>query len=357
MLIVLLKGGSHLSNENDVFSFDLNESLYFEKGQEVSEMLGISLEPEISIQSFRDYVSIRGVIELQGEYRKNVSQDEQVEEPLDIHENHSWRYLERIEDKDNQHAVFSHRFPVEISVPSYRVTNMDDISVSIETFDYELPADNQLILTSTVEIYGISEEERSQEAIAEKDAEEMIRNISEDEEKSFEFEFKKEPSSERLLAVESENVADQPATQIEQREEVHETSEITEEETDEDDRWKYNKTQSVADFLKTDHDEVISSEEAEVTDEIEVSESDHETEASVNEEERETNYLEGLFNRHESEEEYVQMRIYIVQEADTLEIISERYEVPELQLLKQNRLEDDHLSEGQLLSIPFKSEE
>ena len=67
----VLEGGTNLLSENSVFRFELNESLYFEKGQEVAEIMGISLEPEISIQEFSDYVSIRGVVELQGSYQKN----------------------------------------------------------------------------------------------------------------------------------------------------------------------------------------------------------------------------------------------------------------------------------------------
>lgn len=346
-------------NKNDIFSFDLHESLYFEKGQEVSEVLSISLEPEISIQSFQDYVSIRGVIELQGEYLKSEVFDEKTEESLDIHDNHSLRYLEKVVDKDDHQAAFSHRFPVEISVPSYRVIDMNDISVSIETFDYEVPVDNQLIVTSTIEIYGISNDERSKDA-----PDEQQENDVSEEEALFEFEFRKEPNNEKLIAVD-------PVAPFEERKEVNESLETEEEEVGDDGRLKFKQTQSLEDFFKADDKDIIADkkatdvdvnvqedEEAKIVEEsVEVHEEVNEAEEATNVEvTRDMNLLENLFGDVDAEEMYTQMRICIVQEQDTLEIISERYQIPKLQLLKQNRLEDDHLSEGQLLSIPFKTE-
>src|SRR5699024_11969838 len=154
----MLKGGSRLGNEQEVFRFDLNESLYFEKGQEVGEMTGISLDPDISIQPFNDYVSIRGVIELSGSYQREVSAHEEDESAFDFDDYHSKRYVEKVVGLDDDQAEFTHRFPVEISVPAYRVTDMDDVTVGIESFDYEIPDQNQLKLNSTIEIYGISDE-------------------------------------------------------------------------------------------------------------------------------------------------------------------------------------------------------
>lgn len=69
-----------LSADQSVFSFELNETLYFEKGQEIEELRGISLEPEITIQTNEDYISIRGVIELTGNYKKATTIEDRLEE-------------------------------------------------------------------------------------------------------------------------------------------------------------------------------------------------------------------------------------------------------------------------------------
>ncbi len=66
-------------------------------------------------------------------------------------------------------------------------------------------------------------------------------------------------------------------------------------------------------------------------------------------------YLADMF-RSDEEEQYAKMRLCIVQETDTVESIAERYDITALQLLKQNRLEDESLQEGQLLYIPQKKE-
>ena len=84
-------------------------------------MRTISLDPEILIQSFHEYISIRGVIELSGEYVK-VSSDENEEEPLSrLEEMDAKRYVENVTETEDGFAEFFHRFPVEISVPAYRV--------------------------------------------------------------------------------------------------------------------------------------------------------------------------------------------------------------------------------------------
>src|SRR5690625_5839752 len=101
-------------------------------------MLGISLELEISIQQFNEYVSIRGVIELHGEYQKVPANEDNKPDLLELEDNHSYRYLEKIKDTAAGRAEFLHRFPVEISVPTYRIPDINILSVRIDTFYYNI---------------------------------------------------------------------------------------------------------------------------------------------------------------------------------------------------------------------------
>lgn len=353
-----------MRNKDNVFSFELNESLHFEKGQEVSEMVSISLEPEISIQSFQDYVSIRGVIELEGEYVKKSDDSESIvtDKTDDIN------FIEKVAEKDD-YTIFSHRFPVEISVPVYRVHHMDDISVHIETFDYELPTGDQLILTSTIEILGIHSEEAPDPPVSSQLPDEPLEQAKGIEGESFEFELKPEKFEKQLMDIDQKEAIEEKQVDPE-AEKIEEP--IEESKKENNSRWKHKQSQSLEEFMQTndEENEEISipvgekiqddvkklhivdeqSEEEEIDDEDEVEESPSEEPLHIN-------YLDDLFTDKESEDKYTKMRICIVQEKDTLETISERYEIPKLQLLKQNRLEDDQLSEGQLLSIPIKSEE
>lgn len=61
-------------SQNNRLQFSVEESIYFKNGQEVSELLSISLDPDILVQEVNDYVSIRGSLELTGEY--NINQEE-----------------------------------------------------------------------------------------------------------------------------------------------------------------------------------------------------------------------------------------------------------------------------------------
>lgn len=63
---------------NHRLQFSVEESICFQKGQEVSELLSISLDPDIRVQEVNDYVSIKGSLELTGEY--NIDHSSHFEE-------------------------------------------------------------------------------------------------------------------------------------------------------------------------------------------------------------------------------------------------------------------------------------
>lgn len=367
-----MKGGRDLSDDQNVFRFDLNESLYFEKGQEVAEMIGISLDPEISIQSYDDYVSIRGVIELVGEYRKSPSYlQEDKDEVLYFNDNHSKRFIEVVEDTVDDRAIFSHRFPVEISVPAYRINDINDVNVNIESFDYELPSEDQLIIKSKVDIYGIHDESQPLRSVEED--QNMTEDGALDIEESLGETFQFDVTEQREIDDEIEQRSDQEVLDRPQTDELEEI-EVSQDEPDdekESGRWK-TKTQTFDEFFSknVDSDEdgmdvALHEDHAEDFDE-ELDFADHEESTSDYDEDddrendqspKDVNYLASIFRNEEDEEEikYTKMRLCIVQADDTLEKIAERYKVTTMQLLKKNALEDDNVNEGQLLYIPSKN--
>jgi len=56
-----------------------------------------------------------------------------------------------------------------------------------------------------------------------------------------------------------------------------------------------------------------------------------------------------------SEDQFTKIKVYIVQNGDSLEKLSHRYEVPVTTILRRNRLESDEISEGQVLYIPVSN--
>lgn len=370
-------------NDQETFSFELNELLYFNKGQEIVEMIGISLNPEISVQPFNDYVSIRGVIELKGEYVKAT--DSVEDDHVDLEDYHFRRHLETIEVLEPDRAIFAHRFPVEISVPAHRVDNIDDIMVSIEAFDYKIPSRQELKLTSTIEIHGVSEHIVEEQKTRAENKQESFTD------EPFNFEVKKEKEAQDTDIEEPlYELVEEPNKLELMDENVIDHSVLSEEQNDSDEaeRWKYKESQTLTEFfeekatkqeVKETEDESIkaldeeeeiieeastnSVEDLEVTDEeIVLSAEDEfssteggEDKDSVIVEVEDVSYLSDMF-RGDEEQSSTQMRVRIVQPDDTIESIAEKYNLSTLQLINKNRLEDDHIEVGQLLHIPQKQQ-
>ncbi|MEC0303843.1 LysM peptidoglycan-binding domain-containing protein [Terribacillus saccharophilus] len=144
------------SNETTPFMFDIQESLSFRADAQLQDLIGIALEPEISIQEFEHEISVRGVIELTGEYYPL----QEVAEGSAVAVSPGTREMENIEKQEAGTNTFYHRFPVEISVPKNRIKQLNDVYVTIDNFDYEVPGSNVLELHATVAIYGVLEERK-----------------------------------------------------------------------------------------------------------------------------------------------------------------------------------------------------
>src|SRR5699024_7947288 len=134
---------------------DVNETLYFEYGQEIAEMLSISLDPDISLEMFETDVQIRGLILLSGAYKRASEQEPSTK---NHHEKEFNAYIEKIMDVDEVEAHFSHRFPIDIRIPKERIDNMEDVRVKIDAFDYELPDEQTLKIKANVHIHGLRTE-------------------------------------------------------------------------------------------------------------------------------------------------------------------------------------------------------
>lgn len=359
-----MKGGYDMTEEREVFRFDLHESLYFEKGQEVSEMLSISLDPEISIQPFEDEVSIRGVIELVGEYRRHPSSTMDTEDEVSyFNHHHTKRFIEVVEHVREDLSYFSHRFPVEISIPAYRIDRIEDVTVHIESFDYELPSDHQLVIKANVDIYGIAQEAAEMRSHPK---DKSLEDVEFDQEQleldeTFQFDIKYREDHEDV--TQGDNIeTDQPI------EEEQEKIDVDEE------RWKV-KSQTFEEFFDQESNSSLPAEDEEnvphsdsdykedeekenddFIEQMDHSTDDHDNgeDELVEDEERDFDYLTALFRDHKGETTQATMRVRIVQSGDTLEEISERYNVPLMQLQRQNQLVDDEIYEGQLLYIPFQ---
>lgn len=342
-----MKGGVALSQGNQSsLRFSLEESVWFQRGQEVEELVSISLDPNITIQENDQYVMIRGSLDLTGEYKR---QSETTEEG-------QWsslqKWVQNVEEREEGLCEFSHQFPVDITIPTTRVRDLSEIDVLIDTFDYVLPERSCLKLTAELNISGLYGEQETTEVREEyEDLVELdIRNLSElnveeeqinnedeteidSEYESFEVEARKE---EKFFTepVFVESFANQPQTpEISFAAYRNQAPEVSEPEVE-----------NVVVNVEVEVDVVESPESSSSVADLPVKKK------ATN---KKSMSIAEFLARKEAEDDSAKLKVCIVQHGDTVDQIAERYQVNVQQLLKVNRLElNQDVHEGQVLYIP-----
>ncbi|MEH7649895.1 LysM peptidoglycan-binding domain-containing protein [Bacillus safensis] len=141
-------------SQNNRLQFSVEESIYFKSGQEVSELLSISLDPDILVQEVNDYVSIRGSLELTGEY--NINQEELLGELSSFP---TYREADEVKVREDGTAELLHQFPVDITIPKNKISHLNDVFVFIDAFDYQLTENRLLTIQADLAIEGLLNEE------------------------------------------------------------------------------------------------------------------------------------------------------------------------------------------------------
>ncbi|AYY28923.1 stage VI sporulation protein D [Bacillus paranthracis] len=326
-----LGGGKEVATDHSL-RFSLKESVWFQKGQEVEELLSISLDPDVEIEELDHEVIVRGQLDLTGEYV--ARQDDSAYSLRDLSPAKSIDYVETREDGVNE---LVHSFPLEISIPRNRVKVIEELYVSIEEFDYELKENGCLQLLADISITGLCDEER-------------IEDEEEEEETAY-------AELEVDSAQEDEN---RPTPQVE--EPAYKESDEWEDYAFEPFQLEERKEQEVEEEEIEEHEFVEREEEKETTPQFELfGRKDFKKEKAKKQEEQEEEtysqrdenalYLTKLFTK-EPEEEFTKLRMYFVQEGDTIESVAERYETSVQNLYRVNQTEDIYLTTGQIIYIP-----
>ncbi|MCM3111263.1 LysM peptidoglycan-binding domain-containing protein [Lederbergia lenta] len=154
-------------------TFTVEESIWFERGQEVDELISISLSPHIELLNEEDYVVLKGTLELSGEY-KHVNEENEVAFPI-----MGRQYIQSVEIRNETESEFFHQLPLDITIPKRKVKKLEDIAVDIESFDYHLSENCRLQLLADIEIRGVYEEEESILDTVEEDADDLLDHYEE----------------------------------------------------------------------------------------------------------------------------------------------------------------------------------
>ncbi|WP_078391834.1 stage VI sporulation protein D [Shouchella patagoniensis] len=411
--------------QSSTLTFSIEDSVWLNKGQQIDEILGMSLTPEIYVNQDGEHVTIKGGLRFIGEYKVEHSEEvEQPERELNVEEE-SFTELSDFRQSGEVHVTnegtgeIEHLFPIDITIPMARIQHVDDIYVEIASFDYDLPEKGCIQLTADVCISGMKSEEDSQKTIErdeyeQEDEQELVYEQEEEQvmETAFSFEaykqddsdasdvlepvnrssdsveqdivetYRSEPASEveltekDIVEIEAQTIHDEPDEEkkeeqstfeafssIMQQNEDKESVERYEEELEEETLERYEEEleeetleryeEELEEETLERHEEELEEETLERHEEVEAQvENKNETEKPIHKKARDENasYLTSMLRNEE--EQFSKWRMCIIQEADTLESIAERYELSTSQLTRYNNLASDKVEEGQILYIP-----
>ncbi|WP_163150247.1 LysM peptidoglycan-binding domain-containing protein [Anoxybacillus sp. MB8] len=296
--------------------FSIEEAIAFRREHHVDQLLSISLQPTITIEEQEDYVYIRGVLELSGEYAKR---EEDGEDDLSVE---AVRYVEHVRINDEQVGEFLHQFPIDVTVPKERIDDLEQVYVLIESFDYDL-RQHELRLIAEVAIHGIQMDDDRQ------DDEWEPYNV--DDFEPFEVVAREEVYQQEETEEDQGSIVNVPPFYMFHEESNHVEQQLLDDEQHEDKRAEEQKEEKQSFQL--------------------------EMKGRDTNEKRNENalYLTKLFGKNE-EQAFARLKICIVQQGDSLDKIAERYDVSVQQLLRTNHLESGaDIHEGQLLYIPTPS--
>lgn len=384
-----------MSQENQSYlRFSLEESVWFQKGQEVAELLSISLDPIITVLESDQYVTIRGSLELSGEYKPVEEGNSQQEENYSI-----LKFVHSVEEREEGLCEFVHRFPVDITIPNNRIQSLEELDVTVDSFDYLLPERGCLNLTAELTISGLYGEQQNapleneeqenalvygEEAANEQEYPELqplYRSPQEEQEEDWTsyqagvIPNEKQPPSEEYEPFEAE-ARKQPKEEhnveaeltIEEEGTVWENPLQSQETKVPDVSFAAQRSEQSPALPEPEYLDPIQYE----ADQVEIIENEVETEeSSSSSSSSAVNPIEALkkkitkkksmsisefLARKSDHEQLAKLKVCIVQQGDTLDSLADRYEMSIQQILKVNHLEaNQDVYEGQVLYIPVSN--
>ncbi|GAF22759.1 stage VI sporulation protein D [Bacillus sp. JCM 19047] len=362
--------------QSSALTFSIEDSVWLNKGQQIDEIIGMSLTPEISVKQMDDHVTIQGGLRFIGEYKMVEEIQEEVEEDEDASFTalSDFRQSGDIQTETEAGAgQIEHVFPIDITIPMTRIQHVDDIYVEVSSFDYDLPEKSCIQLTADVSISGVKSDEQQREI--ELVDSEYKYEVVENETESEEYESTEETAF-QFEAYQSDEAVEESQSYVEQRTEEKLEQEPRQEPEQE---LAYNHRSMEQDIVETftqsnweeeevDEDDIATvsdlndeaspayryltetSEMNELEDPVDVVE---EVTEDVGKNERDSaSYLTSMLRNED--EQFSRWKMCIIQEEETLQVIADRYELSTSQLTRYNNLDSEKVEEGQIIYIPSK---
>ena len=392
-----------MENQFTQLRFDISEKVCLHPQQPgIDALLELDLYPDVEIKDEGQHLKIQGYLRLNGVYvgEKQTASDENGT----LHSGGG-------EEETNELAYV---IPVEITLPADRA-EQSRISAEVETFDYEVLSPFELNIEAILMIDGLlperssNEEEQSAErepkypvfsgsmaqplTIAQENdqkepAEKVKANVEPFEKKQEEEakdareitemkasdereeKTKAEKEPEEALEQASKDHSPEPNNEQEEKESKEDIEEITlspkdfwyERQKSKAMEFKQEKEPAPVSITEEEQDdqktelqqqeesalEPALAEEEEVSEETAIDKAQDEFESG--EDESKTEWIRWLVQG--KEENFVPIRMVIVQENETIDQVAGKYEVPADEIVKTNHLTTDQLEPGQILQVP-----
>ncbi|MGP4071376.1 LysM peptidoglycan-binding domain-containing protein [Piscibacillus sp. B03] len=235
-------------NGNEPFLFDLHEEITFRQGEEIDDLYGISIQPDVNIIKEATYIQLRGVLMVSGDYQSLPREEPMYLMDQDDDEN----YVQQVKALDNGFTTFQYPIPVDITIPANRVNETGEPDVEIEYFDYELPEPKSLHVYAKIRLANVEVEEEYSE---ERHEEDVNSDFQVQEIPSFEEDDQKEGAEEETEEDTRPHEESAEATaEVETEESAEATAEVETEESSEDktkgrEFWNKKETQSFTEFF------------------------------------------------------------------------------------------------------------
>jgi hypothetical protein len=294
--------------------FNISEKIRLHPQQAgISSLLELDLYPDVEIKDEGQHLKIHGYLRLNGTYEGDLDEDADISE---------------YDPDELDGEEIAYVIPVEITLPRNRA-ELAYVSAEVESFDYQLLSPFELQIEAVLMIDGI---------LPEQEEEELITNISDEE----------QPQEEVEEVEESPSFAARPAQPEAQKVEKKEEEQLKAEEPPVE-REIHRETR------RTTKDQSEEQTEKAVEPLLVIEEEGHQEEiieepSNIEEEVRGNHWSKWLVGT--KEDSLVSMKMVIVQKEDSIDTLAAKYETSCDAILKTNQFATDRLVEGQIVKIP-----
>lgn len=358
--------------------FHVEEQVNLRQKINEADIISLDVKPEIEVLEQDQLVIIKGDLVLSGHFQSPELRAGGDKEDLGGETFLPFEAGEAGPGDQQSSTIWSvtERFPIDITVPAYKVNNLDEVYLHVEQLDYTIDEQNRLNVEVEIALLGVENGLTIDQNWVDQHREQEQTNDLEESEEDLDSPDQQEQEPELDQPVLSEDRAWNDDFSEEERKNQLETGQSDDREeaftTDWSERGFGQEEQGEDNLSEREKEdlEIQTNIRAESKEEDEETESEQEEQESRQQEEHSASngreeassvgqkvvsFLSKLMaGKEEETSPKATLKMCIVQRNETLEQIAERYQVSVDEIIRFNRLTSDQVSPGDIMYIPFK---